>query len=277
MYDPTLGRWLEQDPIGFDAGDMNLYRFVGNDPTNSVDPSGLEAISIGGGTLTSTTDGDESSFAGVGISFTFPRPLKEDYLLVKQWMQIEVYAYYACPGKDSEGGACTNLEEKFLPSRIQLKLPEGAEDDHGHSHETATRFPPIPQPDNGKHPKKGGFSEGPYSPSNGGKTITYTDNPTIAAALYGDAVKQVLAKWGRKTIIRGQTCTLDSVKVVQRFVTVVYLNGNPVRTIEWTSTATSNDPAKLTTGIIGSYAGERGPSSVMRPGGPPPLPAGPDW
>lgn len=42
MYDPILGRWLEQDPIGFDAGDMNLYRFVGNDPTNTVDPSGLQ-------------------------------------------------------------------------------------------------------------------------------------------------------------------------------------------------------------------------------------------
>lgn len=40
-YTPSLGRWLELDPIGFDAGDANLYRFVGNNPTNAVDPSGL--------------------------------------------------------------------------------------------------------------------------------------------------------------------------------------------------------------------------------------------
>ena len=40
-YDPKVGRWLSQDPIGFDGGDANLYRYVGNDPGNGVDPSGL--------------------------------------------------------------------------------------------------------------------------------------------------------------------------------------------------------------------------------------------
>jgi RHS repeat-associated protein len=28
-YDPTPGRWVSQDPIGFEADDMNLYRYVG--------------------------------------------------------------------------------------------------------------------------------------------------------------------------------------------------------------------------------------------------------
>jgi len=41
MYDPGIGRWLQQDPIGFRAGDANLYRYVGNKPTNMTDPSGL--------------------------------------------------------------------------------------------------------------------------------------------------------------------------------------------------------------------------------------------
>jgi RHS repeat-associated protein len=39
-YDPKTGRWLEQDPLGFDAGDVNLYRYVGNNPTNVTDPIG---------------------------------------------------------------------------------------------------------------------------------------------------------------------------------------------------------------------------------------------
>ncbi len=43
MYDPTVGRWLSQDPIGFQAGDPNLYRYVGNSPTNFTDPSGLHS------------------------------------------------------------------------------------------------------------------------------------------------------------------------------------------------------------------------------------------
>ncbi len=43
-YDPTTGRWLTQDPLGFDAGDTNLYRYVNNAPTMAVDPSGLELL-----------------------------------------------------------------------------------------------------------------------------------------------------------------------------------------------------------------------------------------
>jgi RHS repeat-associated protein len=40
-YDPAVGRWISEDPIGFAAGDANLSRYVGNDTTNDVDPSGL--------------------------------------------------------------------------------------------------------------------------------------------------------------------------------------------------------------------------------------------
>lgn len=42
MYDPSLGRWISEDPTGFDAGDVNLYRSVGNNPVNDLDPAGLE-------------------------------------------------------------------------------------------------------------------------------------------------------------------------------------------------------------------------------------------
>jgi RHS repeat-associated protein len=41
-YDPTVGRWLSEDPIGFAANDANLYRYVVNLPTTHVDPFGLE-------------------------------------------------------------------------------------------------------------------------------------------------------------------------------------------------------------------------------------------
>ena len=39
-YDPNLGRWLSRDPIGTNGG-INLYGYVGNDPTDWIDPFGL--------------------------------------------------------------------------------------------------------------------------------------------------------------------------------------------------------------------------------------------
>jgi hypothetical protein len=41
-YSPTLGRWVSMDPIRYQAGDVNLYRGVGNCPIINVDPLGLD-------------------------------------------------------------------------------------------------------------------------------------------------------------------------------------------------------------------------------------------
>ena len=45
-YDGSIGRFISEDPIGFNGGDANLYRYVGNSPTNAIDPNGLETIII---------------------------------------------------------------------------------------------------------------------------------------------------------------------------------------------------------------------------------------
>jgi RHS repeat-associated protein len=47
IYTTTLGRFLQTDPIRFAAGDVNLYRYVGNNPTNFRDPWGLWAFGWG--------------------------------------------------------------------------------------------------------------------------------------------------------------------------------------------------------------------------------------
>ncbi len=32
MYDPSIGRFLEEDPLDFGSGDSNLYRYTHNNP-----------------------------------------------------------------------------------------------------------------------------------------------------------------------------------------------------------------------------------------------------
>ena len=42
-YDPKTGRFMSEDPTGFDAGDPNLYRYVNNAPLDATDPTGKVA------------------------------------------------------------------------------------------------------------------------------------------------------------------------------------------------------------------------------------------
>ena len=46
FYDPAVGRFLSEDPLGYKAQDeTNLYRYVYNNPVNLTDPSGQDCFS----------------------------------------------------------------------------------------------------------------------------------------------------------------------------------------------------------------------------------------
>ncbi len=40
-YDPKVGRFISEDPIGFAGGDANFFAYVGNSPASRIDPAGL--------------------------------------------------------------------------------------------------------------------------------------------------------------------------------------------------------------------------------------------
>ena len=92
-YMPSIGRFLQTDPKGYDAGTLNLYGYVGEDPIDRMDPSGLTPIDTSkmsgsdralgdainkvmtsGGTQTVTTKGGLSvtiSATKSGVTMTF--------------------------------------------------------------------------------------------------------------------------------------------------------------------------------------------------------------
>ena len=50
-FDPKIGRFISEDPIGFAGGDVNLYAYVRGNPPNLVDPGGLQGLGPGYGAL----------------------------------------------------------------------------------------------------------------------------------------------------------------------------------------------------------------------------------
>ncbi len=47
-YSSSDGRWTSPDPLGFRAGDTNVFRYIENSPLDFVDPLGLEKVWIAG-------------------------------------------------------------------------------------------------------------------------------------------------------------------------------------------------------------------------------------
>ena len=69
-YDPQLGRFLSEDPIGL-AGGINPYAYAGNDPVNHKDPYGLDAECVARG-------GDDNSCQNYSIPGVVVDPGKGD-------------------------------------------------------------------------------------------------------------------------------------------------------------------------------------------------------
>lgn len=72
MYDPTIGRWLSADPIGFEAGDVNFYRYAGNNVTTLTDASGTVPVCL------NSLRAMSSSFEAA-LGFQNPTPPKDPF------------------------------------------------------------------------------------------------------------------------------------------------------------------------------------------------------
>jgi RHS repeat-associated protein len=60
MYSPTMGRFMQTDPVGYGAG-ANIYDYVLGDPVNLTDPMGLTCEDIASGVASRICRSDDSS------------------------------------------------------------------------------------------------------------------------------------------------------------------------------------------------------------------------
>ena len=85
-YNPQMGRFLSEDPIGFDSGDYNLYRYVSNNPHKYTDPTEkiagiiMGGIAIGDLVLASIATGSVAfaidQFVNFISNFTVSQPIE---------------------------------------------------------------------------------------------------------------------------------------------------------------------------------------------------------
>ncbi|MFM8933353.1 MAG: polymorphic toxin-type HINT domain-containing protein, partial [Gemmataceae bacterium] len=84
VYSPSLGRWLSNDPLGFNAGDQNWYRAIGNNPGNSLDALGLTDAPF-----KPNDDGSRPDNAGIG-GFGVQRPSRPSQYIPSSWDWFEI-------------------------------------------------------------------------------------------------------------------------------------------------------------------------------------------
>ena len=115
-YDQNVGRFINEDPLSFAAGDSNIYRYVNNSPINYVDPFG-----------TAIQQADPNGEECVALNKKIENIIKKIATRKKELIDDFSNLPETCPTgalKDSREGHRQLIrdEEKNLEKRIKMYL-----------------------------------------------------------------------------------------------------------------------------------------------------------
>jgi RHS repeat-associated protein len=109
-YDPELGRFLTQDPIGH-LGGVNLYAYVGNDPVGRTDPLGL---------LTWCEAGEKTKDVALFV-WDWVVPMGLSSYATVQLAELHPLAVAVLPAMELGGAVyLSHIEQQYQKSRTDL-------------------------------------------------------------------------------------------------------------------------------------------------------------